>query len=62
MTMTELNYLNDIIEKQRQLLALQAQLEGMKAENSSRQKLGQSLAYSEDAFAEMEDRILAVAR
>ena len=33
-----------------QSMAVQAEIEGMKAENKQREYLGQSMAYSEDCF------------
>jgi len=48
-----MNYNEDIIEA----FALVAEMEGMKAANKMRELNGQALAYSEEAFYEIADKL-----
>lgn len=43
------------------LYALQAEIEGMKAENKQRQVLGESMAYTASQFGEMAEQIRELA-
>lgn len=43
------------------ILAMQAEIEGMKAENAYREACGQSQAYGEDSFYEMAEKLRNVA-
>ena len=45
-----------------ELLALMAEMEGMKAANSERLSAGYSLAYDENSFMELADRIRELGR
>lgn len=50
-----------ILAKQAELLALFTEMEGMVAENKSREYLGQYIAYHEDAFIVKAEEMRAVA-
>lgn len=43
------------------VLALQAEIEGMKSANTQRQQRGESMAYDEGAFQEMAESIRRIA-
>lgn len=43
------------------VLALQAEIEGMKAKNTARERQNYAVAYDEDAFQEMAERLRNVA-
>jgi len=44
-----------------EILAIQAEIEGMKAENLQRESQGHSIAYGEDAFAQEAENLRYVA-
>lgn len=49
------------VKKLALVLALQAEIEGMKAENKYREMLGHTIAYNEGHFQEMAEKIRGVA-
>jgi len=54
--------MNDYTVKRLALvLSIQAEIEGMKAENINREQIGHSMAYVERDFAEKRDELLEIA-
>lgn len=58
MTIDELNFQSQNLEKEKQLLICRCDLEGMIAENKMREIQGYSPAYGEDSFADLQQRII----